>query len=56
MAQYRELISAHVDDFYKATLELLEGEWLKLDGLDATIDAAGASSLSFLRRACASPS
>ncbi|KPV74234.1 uncharacterized protein RHOBADRAFT_54084 [Rhodotorula graminis WP1] len=40
VAQYRDLISAHVDDFYKATLELLEGEWLKLDGLDATVDAA----------------
>ncbi|GAA5902150.1 hypothetical protein JCM8208_002489 [Rhodotorula glutinis] len=40
VAQYRDLISAHVDDFYKATLDLLEGEWLKLDELDATVDAA----------------
>lgn len=41
VAQYREGIAALVDEFYQSAVQLLEGEWLKLDGLDATIDAAG---------------
>lgn len=52
IAQFKDGIAALVDDFYKGTFELLEGEWLKLDGLDATVDAAGVSlSLSCCPRA-----
>lgn len=42
VAQYREGVAALVEEFYQSAVELLEGEWLKLDGLDATVDAAGA--------------
>ncbi|GAA5998533.1 Nup84p [Rhodotorula paludigena] len=40
VAQYRDGIAALVEAFYESTVELLEGEWLKLEGLDATVDAA----------------
>ncbi|GAA6003664.1 hypothetical protein JCM10207_003535 [Rhodosporidiobolus poonsookiae] len=39
-AQFRDAVAALVDDFYTAAFELLEGEWLKLEGLDGTVDAA----------------
>ncbi|GAA6032198.1 hypothetical protein JCM8097_007121 [Rhodosporidiobolus ruineniae] len=39
-AQYRDTLAQLVDDFYAAAVELLEGEWLKLDGLDGSVDAA----------------
>lgn len=41
-AQYRDEVAAVVDELHKNVVELLEGEWLKLDGLDSTVDAAGA--------------
>ncbi|BGP25923.1 hypothetical protein JCM10295v2_004866 [Rhodotorula toruloides] len=40
VAQYREGVAALVEDFYRSAVELLEGEWLKLDGLDVAADAA----------------
>ncbi|GAA5981394.1 hypothetical protein JCM11641_005306 [Rhodosporidiobolus odoratus] len=52
-AQYRDGVSALVEEFYGAAVELLEGEWLKLDGLDGTVDAAATrrhAELSKIRR------
>lgn len=45
-AQYRDEVAAVVDELHKNVVELLEGEWLKLDGLDSTVDAAGAYRIS----------
>ncbi|GAA5904143.1 hypothetical protein JCM6882_003958 [Rhodosporidiobolus microsporus] len=52
-AQFRDTVAALVDDFYTAAVELLEGEWLKLEGLDGTVDAAASrrhSELAKIRR------
>ncbi|GAA5852447.1 hypothetical protein JCM8547_006786 [Rhodosporidiobolus lusitaniae] len=40
LAQFADTVSSLVDAFYASAVELLEGEWLKLDGLDGTVDAA----------------
>ncbi|GAA6057632.1 hypothetical protein JCM3770_005005 [Rhodotorula araucariae] len=40
VAQYKESVSTLVDQFYSSTVDLLSGEWLQLDGLDTTVDAA----------------
>ncbi|BGP49686.1 Nucleoporin nup84 [Rhodotorula kratochvilovae] len=39
LAQYKESVATLVDQFYTSTVDLLSGEWLQLDGLDATVDA-----------------
>lgn len=41
-----------VDELHKNVVELLEGEWLKLDGLDSTVDAAGAYRISQATATC----
>ncbi|BGP17798.1 hypothetical protein JCM10213_001701 [Rhodosporidiobolus nylandii] len=51
--QYRDGVSSLVDEFYTSIVELLEGEWLKLDGLDGTVDAAASrrhAELAHIRR------
>lgn len=45
IAQYRDEVATIVDELHKRTVELLEGDWLKLENLDSTIDAAGESRL-----------
>ncbi|BGP56625.1 hypothetical protein JCM8202_000189 [Rhodotorula sphaerocarpa] len=40
VAQYRDEVAAVVDTLYARAVELLEGDWLKLEGLDSTVDAA----------------
>lgn len=53
VAQYRDEVAAVVDTLYARAVELLEGDWLKLEGLDSTVDAAGESQLlSTVRLAC----
>lgn len=50
VAQYRDEVTAVVDELYNNAVELLEGEWLKLEGLDSTVDAAGALLCALLPR------
>ncbi|GAA5961845.1 hypothetical protein JCM8115_001441 [Rhodotorula mucilaginosa] len=49
-AQYRDEVAAVVDELHKNVVELLEGEWLKLDGLDSTVDAAASRRQTELER------
>ncbi|GAA5832428.1 hypothetical protein JCM11251_006451 [Rhodosporidiobolus azoricus] len=48
--QFRDSVSSLVDEFYVSAVELLEGEWLKLDGLDGMVDAAASRRQAELER------
>ncbi|GAA5990105.1 hypothetical protein JCM10908_005823 [Rhodotorula pacifica] len=50
VAQYRDEVAAVVDDLFNNASELLEGEWLKLEGLDSTVDAAASRRQTELER------
>ncbi|GAA5880076.1 hypothetical protein JCM3774_003301 [Rhodotorula dairenensis] len=50
VAQYRDEVTAVVDELCNNAVELLEGEWLKLEGLDSTVDAAASRRQTELER------